>query len=207
MQTIKNIYKKTYIENRKSFMIGWIIFILITVLTAFLCQAVNLNVHRTLLFLQRIYGSVLAGKVTFLSIFLNNARACILMILFFVIPILFFPWIFIVFNSVVVGIVIYIGMSVHKNIFLLVVLGLLPHGIIELSAVILSACLTIRLQKIWIRKITNAMRLKSHRKPVASLAQRLKQVLLQFALIILPALFIAALIEAFITKMLLARFM
>jgi stage II sporulation protein M len=87
------------------------------------------------------------------------------------------------------------------------VLGVLPHGIIEISVYILSACIATRFQKLWMNKIKNLFRRKASKKPLESLSLMLRQICGQFFFVLLPALVIAAFIEAYLSKYLLDKFM
>ena len=74
------------------------------------------------------------------------------------------------------------------------ILGILPHGIIEIPVLILSAAIGIRIGKLAVWRIFN--RHKNFRKEFTKAIKF-------YIVILIPLLFIAALIEAFITPVLL----
>jgi stage II sporulation protein M len=139
------------------------------------------------------FGPILTMSPLYImiTIFINNAFLSLLcLILGLALGV--FPIIFIAFNGYFVGIVSYIA-SQQKG-FLFLLLALLPHGIIELPMVFLSASIGLRLgYHVFLYLIGRPSELKKES------IQGLK-FYLQW---IMPLLFVAAIIETFITPLIL----
>jgi uncharacterized membrane protein SpoIIM required for sporulation len=204
---IKRVYRQAYYDNKKEFLIGWELFILITILTAIICSVLHINIVHMFKEMDNKFPSYHSQFPAFMGIFLNNIKTCLQILVISFIPILFLPWISIIFNSAVIGFMVYAVIYVHQNVFKMFILGVFPHGIIEYSAFILSACITIKFQRLWIKKIKNVFKHKTNKKPLGSLFTIFLQIFEQFILIILPLILIASFIETYISKFLLDKFM
>ncbi len=120
------------------------------------------------------------------AIFLNNSVktfAAILLGLGFGI----LPAFFLVVNGAVLGVVFYL--SSHSRGVWPSLLGILPHGVVELAAVFLGTAIGLLLGDRVFKRLT--------RKSAAKI--ELGRALRFFAVVILPMLLVAALIEAFVT--------
>jgi stage II sporulation protein M len=127
-----------------------------------------------------------------LTIFLRNAFVS-LVSLVLGLALGVFPILIIAFNGYLVGVISYI-VGQQKG-FLFILLALLPHGIIELPMVFLSASIGLRLgYHVFLYLIGRPTELKKE------LIQGLKF----FSLWIMPLLFVAAIIETFITPLILS---
>lgn len=126
-----------------------------------------------------------------LFIFLKNGLVSFLMIIF---GIFFgiFPIIVLVSNGQILGLV--LGWLLPRYDVSYVLLGLLPHGVIEIPCFLISAAIGLRIGKTLIRKI--------FRKKV-SLREELNSGLSFFLRIILLFLFIAAVVEILVSSELL----
>jgi stage II sporulation protein M len=129
------------------------------------------------------------SAIMFLFIFLNNSIKT-----FFSLVLGFFfgliPLLFIVINGLVIGLVIYI---VSQDIgFLKIILGILPHGIFEIYATILTQAIGLWLGIKFYKKLIKNEPFKPH----------LMWALKKYFKLALPLLLGAALIEAFITPLL-----
>jgi stage II sporulation protein M len=124
----------------------------------------------------------------FSIIFLNNTLKSLVSILtgfFFGI----FPFIFIFINGYLVGMVVFVkGSEVG---FQTVILSLLPHGILEIPAVILASAYGMRLGSLFYQKVFKGSGM--------SIGDAMKFFLARFARVIVPILLAAALVETFIT--------
>ncbi len=98
-------------------------------------------------------------------------------------------------NGLILGIIAFEMLSEYSREILLV--GILPHGIIEIPVLIISSAIGIRIGKTVLWKIF---------KRRGSVKKEFKQALKFFFYVLLPLLFLAALIEAFITAALLSFF-
>jgi stage II sporulation protein M len=129
------------------------------------------------------------------AIFFNNATKTLLAI---VLGALFgvVPGIFLLANGLALGVV--FTLATHAKGFWLTLLGILPHGIIELPAVFLGTSIGLLLGSHavkWVR-----------RHPEAALIVELKRGLRFFCSVIAPLLLVAAVVEAYITAALLSGF-
>lgn len=129
------------------------------------------------------------------AIFFNNATKTLLAI---VLGALFgvVPGIFLLANGLALGVV--FTLATYTKGFWLTLLGILPHGIIELPAVFLGTSIGLLLGSHavkWVR-----------RHPDAALIVELKRGLRFFCSIIAPLLLVAAVVEAYITAALLSGF-
>lgn len=128
----------------------------------------------------------------FLVIFLNNAIKALLVIILGLMIII--PAGFVAYNGWVLGIV--ICEEARTSGYLSVVAGILPHGIIELPMVVLSAALGTRLGVMAFLRMKGTI----SSKDILSEIKRSVNFYLRW---ILPLLFIAALIETFVTPIVL----
>ena len=128
----------------------------------------------------------------FLVIFLNNAIKALLVIIFGLLIVI--PAGFVAYNGWVLGIV--ICEEARTSGYLFVVAGILPHGIIELPMIVVSAALGTRLGVMAFLRMKGTI----SNKDILSEIKRSVNFYLRW---ILPLLFIAALIETFITPVVL----
>ncbi len=136
-----------------------------------------------------------SGGISFFALLFNNIRASALMASLGIIPFLFLPAIILGYNAVIIGIACAFSMAMGTGVSFLV-LALLPHGIFEIPALILSAALGIYLCKELVKKLVGRSRLASFSGVFLSM--------LRFYLcVILPLLVVAALVETYITPWLL----
>lgn len=124
----------------------------------------------------------------FLVIFLNNAIKALLAIIFGLLIIV--PVGFVAYNGWIIGIVVY--EQVRTSGYMPVVVGILPHGIIELPMIIVSAALGTRLGMMAFLRVNGTISSKD-------VISEIKWSVHFYLRWILPLLFIAALIETFIT--------
>jgi stage II sporulation protein M len=132
----------------------------------------------------------------FLVIFFNNSIKvfmAILLGLFFAI----IPFLFLAINGLVIGVVARI-IQIEEGLGFFWA-GVLPHGIIEIPAVLVGAGLGIALG---VRVTKHIFKIKRY-----DIRQELRGSIKIFYKYVLPALFIAAIIEAFITPIVIAQFL
>lgn len=124
------------------------------------------------------------------AIFLNNTlKALLVMVGGIALGIL--PVIFLVANGAAVGFVLY-G-SMESRGLLIALLAVLPHGIFELPAILLATSMGLLLGRSSIKKLFGSE---------VAIANELALALKFFVRIVVPLLFIAALVEAFVTSVL-----
>jgi stage II sporulation protein M len=122
-----------------------------------------------------------------LGIFANNAVKCLLVI---ILGIAFgiVPAFFMLANGLVLGIV--IGVTMARTSLLYVLVGVVPHGLIELPMVFISAAIGLKLG-------VAALRALFGKKD--GLKDKIVEGLLIYAVWIFPLLFLAAFVETFVT--------
>ena len=127
-----------------------------------------------------------------LAIFLNNAFVSLLfLVLGLALGVL--PVVFIAFNGYLVGVIAYLAAQERGLLFIL--LALLPHGILELPMVFLAAGIGLRLgHQVFSALIGKHTRIK----------REFKDGLIFYFRWILPLLLVAAIIETFITPVILS---
>jgi len=106
------------------------------------------------------------------------------------------PVLFILLNGYAVGIV--ISVAILETGLIPIILGILPHGILEIPAILLAAGYGIWLGEMFAKKLKN-------REIILSLY--IKNTIDKFIKIIFPTLIIAALVETFVTSWILNTFL
>ncbi|BAI60263.1 conserved hypothetical protein [Methanocella paludicola SANAE] len=130
-----------------------------------------------------------------LGIFWNNALASLLALIFGLVAGLF-PLFFVMANGLAIGIVLEMVVAKMGAVggILLFLAGILPHGVLELPAVLISAAIGLKL---------GYLALLSLIKRQDVVTGELMAGLMVFVFWIVPMLFVAAFIETFITSALL----
>ncbi|AGK61061.1 Uncharacterized membrane protein [Archaeoglobus sulfaticallidus PM70-1] len=131
----------------------------------------------------------------FMIIFLNNSsKAFIAMVAGFFFGI--FPVSFVFLNGYIIGVIIYVKGS--ELGILRVAVSLLPHGILEIPAVIIASAYGLYLGKLFYLRV--------FRSRSIDMKLAMKEFIKKFITVIIPILLIAALIETFVTPYLIYRF-
>lgn len=134
-----------------------------------------------------------SGNIQLFALLMNNLVAMTLSMVYGLIPFIRLPALTLGVNGATLGL--FAGYYMHQNISLLkYLLGILPHGIFELTALILSAAMGLYLCE----TVTNALT-KKQTGSVGAAVSRCCRVLLLW---VLPLLVIAALVETYITPIL-----
>ncbi|MCC5892121.1 stage II sporulation protein M [Exiguobacterium sp.] len=132
---------------------------------------------------------------TMVALFINNTRVTLLAFLFGLVP-LFLPYIFVVVNAAIIGLVAMIVDFSGESVVKVIALGILPHGITEISAILLGAAMGLSLNRhIW-------KKMRGEETDVTFKALFFAGVK-TFLLIAVPLLAISAVIEAYVTPLLL----
>ncbi len=133
------------------------------------------------------------------ALFFNNASAAALSMLYGLVPFLPLSALALGTNAMLLGVLaaLYRQAGLGLGLYLL---GVLPHGIFELPALILSCAMGLLLCR------TGTERLR-RREDAAPFLPRVMDCLRAFALLAVPLLIAAALVEAYVTPALLARAM
>jgi stage II sporulation protein M len=160
-----------------------------------------------------------APIVLALMLFYHNVRATALAMAAGVIPYLFLPIFDTLLNGGVLGLLVSIAKHQHLPVPRLVATQILPHGVFELAGVLYATSVGLYLSAAMSRKV-RAARLKkraaaaavsvapgadrfletyAERAAAASLASPFRNVVRSFVLVVLPLLFVAAMIEGLVT--------
>ncbi|GAY72060.1 stage II sporulation protein M [Lentilactobacillus kosonis] len=148
-------------------------------------------------FLTSTIGGASKGSNTwnFFPLFFHNFASSLTIIVLGLIPIPLY-YLFVVYNAASVGAVLTIG----PQPILLFLAGILPHGLFEIPAQIISAAISARLAWFMIDKYLR------HRKPSATLGEMIKTTAIDTLVFVVPLLLIAAIIEQNITPILIDTF-
>lgn len=129
-----------------------------------------------------------------LAIFINNAfktlLAIVLGVIFGIVPV-----VFILVNGVAIGFVLQV--SVQSRGLVGSLLGIIPHGLFELPGITLGVAIGLRIGVYATKRLIG--------KPGATVGSELKHGLQLFATVIVPLLFVGAVIEAFLTAALVGK--
>ncbi|KAF5409965.1 MAG: hypothetical protein C5S43_05580 [Candidatus Methanocomedens sp.] len=182
---------RTYITLLRPYLIIITSLFAVSVLAGYLAGYFNPEIVEQLMGqFEESYGWIAdeSPMVIMLFIFANNTLNSFIAMLLGVVFGLW-PILFILINGFFVGVVVF---DVAREIGVLVILAaLIPHGIIELPMIFLSAAIGLRLGYLTFLKISHKMEI--------SIQQELFQAVRFFIKLIIPLLFIAALIETFVT--------
>lgn len=138
------------------------------------------------------------GSISAILLFLSNVRAMIVSICYGFIPFVRLPALSLGINSVILGL--FGAYYIHNGLSLLTYLcGILPHGIFEIPALVLSLSCGLYL----CRCVTDSVRNKV--KGAINIA--VKQIARVLAFHVIPLLFVAALVESYITPRILNLFL
>lgn len=138
------------------------------------------------------------GNISCVALFLHNLWATGIAALWGLVPFCFLPIITLAVNGLVIGgMLAVIRLSGSGNVLLMILLGLLPHGIAELPAMLMGMSLGITL----CLHLSAGILKKPWAIPLEDLLVHLVRILL---LIATPLLALAALVETYITPILLS---
>lgn len=217
--------QKFYLEEWKGFgekfLKIFIFVIIIFVLTAFFChvflvnhpdQAKKIAADLAKSFLKK-FPKEAAGLRLCFAIFLNNLRVTFLCILFGLIPFLFLPILGTFVNGFMIGVVTSLSYLKGFKTVPVLLLSIVPHGIFEVPAVLYASSLGIYLSLQVSKKILFIYR--SHGEPLFTLFAKpqypgdteplcllFKRIFKTLVGVIIPLLFLAAIIETFVTPFL-----
>ena len=139
------------------------------------------------------------GNISPFGLLTNNWTAMLLAALYGFVPFLYLPVLSLISNGLLIGLL----AAWYHNSGLSMVLylaGILPHGIFELPALLISAACGVCLCRNMSRLVTSSPK----RVPMVELLSDLLRVML---LIVLPMTVAAAFIEAYVTPLVMSLFM
>lgn len=132
---------------------------------------------------------------TLFDIFSNNWLVCVQVILLALIPLPLYLVTFVI-NSAMLGMVAYVMGETGQGIFKSFVLGILPHGVIELPMIFLAIAIAMKVNNAMYRWIFS----KGQNK---SIAIEMKKACLQLIFVLTPGMLLAGVIESYLTPILL----
>lgn len=132
----------------------------------------------------------------FWVIFMNNIRAAAIMILLGLVPVIFLPAMSAIITIMSVSVLIAFMHIQGETVTEMVVFGLIPHGVVELPAIFLAGAIGIHLSLSIFRKFFTD-------RPDILLKEVFMRVGNSFVLLVFPMILVAALIEGYITPILL----
>lgn len=136
------------------------------------------------------------GALSAWGLIKNNTTACAMSIVFGIFPFIFLTVLSLALNGFMIGIVLGFGKAATgASIIKTFVLGILPHGIFELPALILSMSMGIYLCLTLTMKIFGRGKLK--------ISELFKGYIRIFISVIIPMILLAGVIESYITPLLL----
>jgi len=191
MNNYLNFIKTFFKENKKYIIASFFVFIIWILL--YLFTPIDENIKKTLI--QQTIEYVKNIMTTnnfelFIKIFFNNAFIWLLILLsWFLLSVL---WIFLVLSNIFIVWLI-LTISIEKVWIYHSLLAILPHWILEISAVLLSLALSFKITNLVVKKIWNWKTVK--------IWWDLKKILLFFWWFVLPLFLIAAFTESFITPL------
>ena len=140
------------------------------------------------------------GTISALLLFINNARAMLVALLYGLIPFIRLPVFPLAVNAALMGLfgAYYLNNSYNMMAY---IFGIIPHGIFEIPAMIISLACGLYL----CRCITENVRSKEKKKGIVG--ETVKQTLRVYVFHVIPLLIAAALVEAYITPHILSHFL
>lgn len=132
-----------------------------------------------------------SGEISSIGLMMNNMKACVMSIAIGLIPFIFLPLITLIMNAALIGAM--FGLySIMEISYLSLFAGLIPHGIFEIPALIISMTLGIYLCK------ETTMKLLGKRSDV-KISEVCGSIFNFYVCVIVPLLIIAGIVEAYIT--------
>ena len=141
------------------------------------------------------------GNISVFAILNNNWQAMLTTVLYGFVPFVFFPAISLLSNSFMVGVLgtWYVSNQLPLSAYLA---GLIPHGIFELSALVLSVA-----AGLWLCRTCNRFLIRKDKADASSLLETAADVLRILVLLVAPLVVIAAFVECYITPLIMGFFL
>jgi Uncharacterized membrane protein len=177
--------------------------------------AIGLSVLMTLLFEQhpaysreilrafseKAQSVMTDGGISWPKLLLNNIEASLVGVVLGFVPFLFLPALVLISNAAVIGAVLSLYSLKGSNVAAVLAAGVLPHGIFEITAVVLSMSMGIYLCYTICSLITGTN--KGNKKAV--MKKTVADIVRTFLCIVIPLLIAAALIETYVTPLILNK--
>ncbi len=156
--------------------------------------------------IQKMFASIIEASPfsQLFIIFLNNTVTAFLAV-FLGLMIGIFPFLVIFSNGTILGILAYYS-KINLSLFAFFAL-VLPHGIIEIPIIIISCAMGFKLGSVFAREVRNYFKKnKNESIPWLDLKKETANAFSFFTIIVIPLLFLAAVVEVFITGSLVSFF-
>ncbi|MBQ3964719.1 MAG: stage II sporulation protein M [Firmicutes bacterium] len=140
------------------------------------------------------------GTISAPLLFLNNLKACLIAMATGLIPFLFIPVLVLGVNAAVMGAVASMYRMAGMSVVSMYLFGILPHGIFELPAILLSISMGLYLCYCLVKRICEG------RYNRGIVKEALGNMLRTLLTLIIPLLAIAAVIETYVTPILMNHF-
>ncbi|MFC2675928.1 MAG: stage II sporulation protein M [Lacticaseibacillus rhamnosus] len=186
-------------------LVGWLLFIAITIMVSLLTYIVmdanQAFIHQIVTGLSDKFAEPKDNLHAFWMILLNNERVALGLMLISMIPIPFLYWLSYVVTCASVGLVmgVYAAKMGLSGALAAFALGILPHGILEMSALIIGVTLAAQVNRALRQSIKRFFSDAHYEKSPLDV----KAIALQYVCIVVPMIAVAALIEGFVTPVLL----
>lgn len=202
---IKEQYKKTFHfigKDMRWIVLGTIvIFIALIVLTnLFFMKHTDMMTQLIQEFRETVKDIAPDGTISAPLLFLNNLKACLIAMATGLIPFLFIPVLVLGVNAAVMGAVASMYRMAGMSVVSMYLFGILPHGIFELPAILLSISMGLYLCYCLVKRICEG---RYNRGIVKKALGNMLRTLLT---LIIPLLAVAAVIETYVTPILMNHF-
>lgn len=191
MNNYLSFIKLFFKENQKYIIASFFVFILWILLYLFTPIDENIKkalIQQTIEYVKNIMTT--NSFELFIKIFFNNAFIWLLIVLsWFLLSVL---WVFFVLSNIFI-VWLVLSISIEKVGLYHSLLAILPHWVLEITAVLLSLALSFKITVLVVKKIWNWKTIK--------IWWELRKILLFFWWFVLPLFLIAAFIESFITPL------
>lgn len=202
---IKEQYKKTFHfigKDMRWIVLGTVvIFIALIVLTdLFFMKHTDMMTQLLQEFQETLKDIAPDGTISAPLLFLNNLKACLIAMATGLIPFLFIPVLVLGVNAAVMGAVASMYRMAGMSVVSMYLFGILPHGIFELPAILLSISMGLYLCYCLVKRICEG------RYNRGIVKEALGNMLRTLLTLIIPLLAIAAVIETYVTPILMSHF-
>ena len=202
---IKEQYKKTFHfigKDMRWIVLGTVvIFIALIVLTdLFFMKHTDMMTQLLQEFQETLKDIAPDGTISAPLLFLNNLKACLIAMATGLIPFLFIPVLVLGVNAAVMGAVASMYRMAGMSVVSMYLFGILPHGIFELPAILLSISMGLYLCYCLVKRICEG---RYNRGIVKKALGNMLRTLLT---LIIPLLAVAAVIETYVTPILMNHF-
>lgn len=206
---MKQLYKKEWQHFKHDYKVPFFILMTISIVLAIILYVGLVNQPQVAneIFKQLskqfeeagAFEDITSGSL-FTFLLKNNLRAVLITVLLGFIPFLFLSSISSIATTASVGVILAVTKINGGNAGMLFLTGIVPHGVLELPAIFLAGSIGIYLCMQTFRKLFTG------KGKDVRYTQVLKQVGTSFLFVVVPMIILAAVIEAFITPILILKF-